>query len=179
LAAYFSHFVIGWICLAGAVMTAILFRQRREVLFLALLFALPFLLMTINQNKQERFLFTFVFPLWILMGEGIHRIPKAVLRWTASLAVIAACLYFYDIRAVRDVVAWPFVPASVEPQARRIAQQAAQASEVRILGARNNISPALLSYHIMKITGYDHMPLIEWELERNPPPNVLILQIEP
>lgn len=179
LTAYFSHPAVAWSCLAGAVITAILFRQRREILFLALLFALPFLLMTFNQNKQERFLFTFIFPLWILIGEGINRIPQVILRWAASLAVIAACLYFYDIRAVRDVVAWPFVPSSVEPQVREIAQQAAPVLEVRILGTRNDISPALLSYHIMKITGYDRMPHIDWELERNPPQGTLILRIQP
>lgn len=179
LTAYFSHPVIAWGCLSVAAVTAICFRRRREVLFIALLFALPFLLMTFNQNKQERFLFTFVFALWILAAAAIDRIPHALLRWSASALVIASCLYFYDIRALHDCIAWPFVPVSVESEVQRIAQQAASAREVRILGTRNDICPALISYHILQITGYDRMPQIDWELERHPPPDTLILQIQP
>lgn len=177
LSRYFPHPWLTAICGAAASAVTLVFRKRREVLFLALLFALPFLLMTVNQNKQDRFLFTFVFALWVLCATGIARIRLAPVRAAAAVAVIAGCLYFYNMSSLQELVAWPFVPVAVEAQARSIARQAAMAKEVRILGTTNEMSPALLSHQIMRLTGFEHMPHLDWEVEKNPPPDVLILKI--
>lgn len=174
---YFSTWWLETLCAIGAITIAVMFRRRKEVAFLALMFALPFALMTLNQNKQERFLFTFVPALWALCALAVSRLPHAAVRAAAAIAVCACCFWFYDVKTVEVQVAWPFVPLTVEAPVGYVAAAAADAREVRVLGTLNEMSPALIAYHIMRAAAGRSVPHLEWEVEKNPPPGTRIIAI--
>lgn len=171
LSGYFSGSWPELLCAAGALAAVLIFRRKNEVVFLFLLFGLPFLLMTLNQNKEERYLFTFVFALWMLCALAVGRLPNIALRAAATLVVCAGCWFYYDISSTHDLVAWPFVPLEVEAPVNYIAAKAAGQREVRILGALNEMSPALLAYHIPR------GPHLAWKLEKDPPPGTRIFTV--
>ena len=177
LSVYFSSWWLEALCLAGAVGCVVLFWRRRDVRVAALLFALPFLLMTLNQNKQERFLFTFVFALWILCGWAVSRIPVAAVRLAAAAFSCVACALHYDLHAAREQVAWPFVPPAVEAPVAFLAEQAARAEDVRILGTVNEMSPGLLAFHISRASGVAGGPRLGFDLKGNAPAGTLVCGI--
>jgi hypothetical protein len=177
LSVYFSTWWLGGMCLAGAAACAFLLRRNRSVRFAFLLFVLAFLLMTLNQNKQERFLFTFTFALWILCSFAVSRIPQAVVRAGIAAALALLCVNYYDIRTTREQVAWPFVPLSVEEPVQFLSKQTAGAENARILGASNEMSPALLAFHVARASGSANRPRLGWDLEKAVPAGTRICGI--
>ena len=177
LSVYFANHWFALVCTIGAGAVCILFRKDRRVLFLGLLFVLPFLLMTLNQNKQERYLFTFVFVVWVLFSYGIARIKRSWVRSVAGVFVCGILLYHYDTSAVQKTVAWPFVPKEVEAPVQFIVEQTSGAKEIRILGVTNQMSPALLAYHIRKAAGFKLDPNFEWNSKKMIPDREIIVGI--
>jgi hypothetical protein len=175
LPAYFSTWWLALICGMLAILAAVMQRSRR-VLFLVLLFGLAFVLMTANQNKQERFLFTFVFALWMLAAVAVAAMPRIV-RIAAALILCAGCLYYYDISKLHETVAWPFIPLTAENAVREVAVEAAQTQSVVVLGAQNDMSPALIAYHTWKLTGDTNRPKFYWELQKSLPPGTKVISV--
>lgn len=169
LSVYFTNHWFALLCAIGAGAVWILYRKDRRVLFLGLLIALPFFLMTLNQNKQERYLFTFVFVIWVLFSYGIARIKWSWARSVAGVFVCVILLYYYDASAVQKTVDWPFVPKEVEAPVQFIVEQTSGAREIRILGVTNQMSPALLAYRIRKAAGFKLDPHFQWNSKKMTP----------
>ncbi len=174
---YFADHGMAWLCLAVAVSVVYFFRKRRDIVFLGLLFFLPLTLMTINQNKQERLLYTFLFTLWVLCSFGIARIANSVLRYAAVITFCLTLLLSYDSGTVREFVKWPFSPFRFHSPINFIAKRVAEAGEIRVLGVTNEMSPASIAYHVARRSGFRPDQHLDTELEKDPPSEVQIICI--
>jgi hypothetical protein len=152
---------------AAAIVTILTFKNQR-IQFAVLLFVIPFILMTFNQNKQERFLFSFIFALWILAGYAISKIPQIAVRGTLAAIVVAASVFFWNKPAVAELVAWPFIPASMDEPVRYIASELKTADSTLVFGVSNELSPALISYHVQKANSFQGSPRIQWRMKNQP-----------
>jgi hypothetical protein len=163
---YFVNHWISMICLIVGIGVWIFYRKSQKVLFTGLLFVLPFLLMTLNQNKQERFLFTFVFALWILVSYGIARISIVWIRAGAAFSLCALSYFLINPAVLQDTIAWPFVPEEVKAPIQFIVDQTKDSKEIRVIGATNQMSPSLIAYHVRKATAFENDPNFEWRSEK-------------
>lgn len=177
LPSYFSDVWPALLCAGMAVAAVVWFRKTREVVFLGLLFALPFLLMTANQNKQDRFLFTFVFALWALAGCLVSKIDRKPIRFAAAFAICALVFSFYHLSAANRWISWQFAPGDVRGPVNFIASEAASERDVRIVGVSNELNKSLLLYHIYRESNFEHLPHVEWTLEEKPQAGELVITI--
>jgi hypothetical protein len=177
LPAYFSNYWLTWLFLAAGLVVAVLYRKRREVLFAALLFVIPFLLMSLNQNKQTRFLFTFIPALWILGAFAIDRLPGRILRYLVSAAICACVVMSFSADTVRENIKLQFAGMRAQPILNFIARRIEDAAEVRVLGTTNELNPSSIAYHTAELNGFRTQTHFAWELEKDPPRNVQIICI--
>ncbi len=164
---YFADYWVAWLSLVTGIAVTVLYRKRKEILFVAGMFWLPFFLMTLNQNKQERYLFTFIPVLWILFAYAIDRIPQKALRFGAALAVCCTLVFSLNLSTVRRTIRWQFVPASVRSPLNFIARSIGDAKEVRVLGVTNELNPASIQYHSAVQSQFTVEQDFDWELEAN------------
>jgi hypothetical protein len=174
---YFSNNWIALLSVGGAALTWMIQPKREKMHYLALLFALPFLLMTLNQNKQERYLFTFVFSIWVLWSCGVARIKLIWLRYIVAALLSAFVIYSYDPSKVAAVVGWPFVPVQIEGPVQFVVKHVEGANEIRILGTTNQLNPALLAYHVRKASNFQFDPHFGWDLLPKPRAGAYIVSI--
>ena len=162
---YFSNQWIAWISFTLFIVVLVLYRKKREVLFTAGLFLFPFLLMTMNQNKQDRFLLTFVPAVWILAAYSINRIKRQSLRFAAALTIAATLVISFSPRIVGDLMIVQFAPLRSRPVVNFIARRIATAQEVRVIGATNEVNPGSIQYHSGAATGFQIDQRFDWSLE--------------
>jgi hypothetical protein len=174
---YFVNQWSAWFVLVIALAVWILYRKKWGILFSGLLFVLPFLLMTFNQNKQDRFLFTFVFVLWVLVAYGISRWSRIWIRLACVLFFFGILYYFYNPSLTKDTITWPFVPKEVQAPIKFIVEQTKNAREIRVLGAENQMSPSLIAYHIRKANQFKNDPRFSWSLKKPWRPGTIIVCI--
>lgn len=175
---YFASQIIMGICLMMALAGVWKYRHNKNSIFLSLLFFLPLILMTLNQNKQERYLFTFIFTVWILASLTIAGISNVSVRAIYAASLCLLMIYPNNVQKVKQLVSWPFIPAYIDPAVEFIAGEVSEDKVVRILGVSNEMSPALLSYHIQKRNHFRTDQNIDWRLEKDPPQDSHLIVIQ-
>jgi hypothetical protein len=160
-----------------ALIAIILYRKDARVLFLTLSFGLPFVLMTANQNKQARFLFTFLPILWVLLAFAVSQIKHSAMRVSIAILISLGILFSFNRGAVEEVVRWPFVPANVDAPVQYISEIVSDAKQIRVLGVRNDLSQALIMHHVMKHHQNSERPVFKWKLESNLPSKTNVILI--
>jgi hypothetical protein len=163
---YFSNQWIGWLSFAILIAVLVLHRKRKEILFTAGMFLLPFLLMTINQNKQDRFLLTFIPAVWVLVAYAINRIRNRSLRFASALTLSVTLALSFQQAIVGDLMSRQFAPLRFRPPINFIARRIATALEVRVLGTTNELNPASIQYHAGAASGFTVDQHFEWTLEK-------------
>ncbi len=153
-------------------------RHEKNILFLVALFVLPLLLMTLNQNKQERYLYSFVFSLWLLAAFFITTLTQKSVRVICVVLLCGLAIFSYDHERLSVLVSWPFPPMTIEAPVKFIAEELAAAQEIVVLGSSNEMSPALLAYHIQKKSDFKTKQRFSWKLERDLPRGADIIVIE-
>jgi hypothetical protein len=165
---YFAHHLIAWISVAILIAGLVLHRKKREVQLTASMFLLPFLLMTFNQNKQDRFLLTFVPAVWILVAYSICQIRNRNLRFAAALTICVTLAASFNPAFVEDLMSRQFAPLRLRPAIGFIARRIATAPEVRVIGATNELNPASIQYHSGAATAFRVDQHFDWTLEKEP-----------
>lgn len=180
LKVYFNNPYLLIFCVAAFVIALVLYRKEQKVIFLMLFFVLPFALMTANQNKQERYLFTFIPAIWLLCAYLVGNLKNIVLKAGITLLVALCAFVFYKSDELKSLVSWPFIPSNVDKPVDYISKIVGDATQIRILGVRNDMSPSLIMHHIMKQRRWHSRPIFKWELEKNPPSgtNVVLINTE-
>ncbi len=174
---YFSNPYLLLGCVSAALIAIILYRKDPRILFLTLSFGLPFVLMTANQNKQARFLFTFVPILWLLFAYAVSQIKHPVTRMSLAIFLSVCVLFSFNRKAVLEVIRWPFVPENMDAPVRYISEIVSDAKQIRVLGVRNDLSPALIMHHVMKHHQKPERPVFKWQLESNLPSGTNVVLI--
>jgi hypothetical protein len=164
-------------CIVSLVLTIVLYRKEEKVTFLILFFVLPFALMTANQNKQERYLFTFIPAIWLLCGYLVGNLKNITLKAGVTLLIAACAITFYKSDELQSVVSWPFIPSNVDEPINYISEIVGDATQIRVLGVRNDMSPSLIMHHIMNHRRWHSRPVFKWELEKNPPSGTSVVLI--
>lgn len=175
---YFSDHWIAWLGLAVALSVAIRYRKKMDIRFISSLFLLPLLLMTLNQNKQERYLFTFIPPLWILMAYGASLIPWRSVRWLVALGFVAIVTVTTNLEMTDGIVRGQFIALRNRTPLHFIAERIANAKEVRVLGTTNELNPAMIQYHTGRKSGFKIRGNFDWEIEPQPSKDLDIICID-
>jgi hypothetical protein len=161
---YFASGILMGACLALAFTTSIIYWKDKKILFLSGLFILPLLLMTINQNKQDRYLYTFVFTLWILAATLVGRFSILILRSVAAITLCALMMISYNYRDTANLIAWPFIPACLDEPILHIAKSVINEKRIVILGVSNDLSPSLIMFHIQREKLFNDRTKFGWKL---------------
>lgn len=179
LSLFFSNNAALIVCLLGAIVTTIAFRNTEKIKSLALQFCVPFLLLTLNQNKGERQLIPVVFLLWVLIAGGVARIRSLAIRVAVTILICFIALWHFHWSSAKAYVQWPFIPIESKHIGQYVVNEIRESGskEVRVLGTRNDISEALLLYGVAKEANFKNVPHIAWVVERNAPVGTNIISI--
>jgi hypothetical protein len=162
---YFPGDWMAWLCLVTGFVVTVLYWRKKEILFVGSMFWLPFFMMMLNQNKQERYLFTFVPALWILFAYAINRIPAKIAQFAAALAVCFALAFSLNLNSVRQTIRLQFAQSGVRGPLHYIAKGIGNAKQVRVLGVTNELNPGSIQYHSAAHSGFTVDRHFEWEIE--------------
>ncbi len=172
---YFASVIILALCTGLAIVLVFTHWRDKRILFLIGLFVLPFLLMTVNQNKQERYLYTFIFSLWILAAVFIGNLSRFVLRSVCAITLCTLTIFSYDSTDTTKLIAWPFVPACLDEPLRFIASSVVDANRIITLGVSNDFRPALIMYHIQSEKLFNNRTQFGWKTQDLQPGSHLIV----
>jgi hypothetical protein len=175
LQGYFASAIVLIICAVMALTTLIIYCKDKKILFLAGLFILPLLLMTINQNKQDRYLYTFVFTLWILAAILIGKLSSLILRSFFAISLCTLMAFYYDYRDTTKVIAWPFIPACLDEPIHQIAKSVVNEKKIVMLGVSNDLSPSVIMFHIQYEQLFKNRTQFGWKLNDLEPGSRLIV----
>jgi hypothetical protein len=168
LGLYFSDNWIAWISIGILIAALYFYRTDQKLIFAAGLFLLPLVLMTLNQNKQDRFLFTFIPAVWVVIAAAAARIPKTHFRFAAALTLCGAMALSFDSRLVTELMRRQFAPDWTRPVVNFIARRTDRANEIRLLGATNELNPATIQYHSAAESDFSIKQNFDWSIEENP-----------
>ena len=68
-------------------------------------------------------------------------------------------------------------PKDIDAPVRYISEIVSDAKEIRVLGVRNDLSPALIMHHVMKRHQNSERPNFKWKLESNLPSGTNVILI--
>ena len=174
---YFSSDWTAWVVMIAGATIAFFYRRRSDVRFISGLFFLSFLLMTLNQNKQERYLFTFVPALWLLIAFGVSTIRIRIVRGIAAILIAAAILLPWQYGQIEGFIRMQFIPLISRAPLNFISTSIADADQIRVLGTTNEFNPAMIQYHSGLRSGFAIKQHFDWEIEKAPKDDLHIICI--